>query len=180
MSTRDPYDDDRRNDGYDDHTDPLPGDQDNRHERRRAEALRRVKVPGTIQQLFGAVIIAVEVMLGVLSLISPETIIDVQYDFIEKMQQGQPANQRQQMPPRQEAVDAQRVQGPIYAVLWITAGIFIFIGGSKMKGLHGGYGFAMAGAILSIFPGLCCCCFGLLPGIWSLIVLLNQDVKRSF
>ena len=178
MSSRDPYDDDRRDDDYDDQSDP-PRDEDNRRDFRRAEALRRVKIPGTIQQLFGALIIAVQVTIGTLSLISPETIVNTQYDFAEKMQERQPPNQRQQMPPRADAIKSQQITGPIYAVLWITAGVFIFIGGSKMKSLHG-YGFAIAGSILSIFPGMCCCCTGLLPGIWSLIVLLNQDVKRSF
>jgi hypothetical protein len=130
-------------------------------------------------QLFGAITIAWFAMTGLLSLISPNTIVDVQYDWLEDMQKNQPAEQRQKLPPREEAIKDQQIQGPIYAVLWLAAGIFIFIGGSKMKSLTG-YGWAMAGSILSIFPGMCCCCVGLLPGIWALVVLLNADVKAAF
>src|SRR5262249_10558957 len=54
----------------------------------------------------------------------------------------------------------------------------IFIGGSKMKELKG-YGWAITGSILCIFPGMCCVCIGLIPGIWGLVVLLNPDVKYA-
>jgi hypothetical protein len=130
-------------------------------------------------QLFGAITIVWFAMMGLLSLISPKTIIDVQYDWLESMQQKQPPEQRQKLPPRDEAIEDQQIQGPIYSFLWVAAGIFIFIGGAKMKSLTG-YGWAIAGSILSIFPGMCCCCIGLVPGIWSLVVLLNADVKAAF
>jgi hypothetical protein len=142
-------------------------------------ARQRVHTPGVLLQLFGAVVIAFGAMNGALSLFSPETLVNWQYDLIEDMQRGQGAQQQQKLPPREDAIKSQRLQGPIYAVLWITAGIFIFIGGSKMKDLRG-YGWGIAGSILSIFPGMCCCCIGLIPGIWALMVLLNADVKLAF
>ncbi|HEX3149076.1 MAG TPA: hypothetical protein VHR66_13430 [Gemmataceae bacterium] len=136
-------------------------------------------MPGTLLQLFGAVCIAWNVMTGALSLISPQSIINPYFDFIEDLQRNNPPDKQQKLPPRDEAIKSQQVQGPIGAVIFIIVGVVAFIGGSKMKSLSG-YGWAMAGSIVTIFPGLCCCCFPLLPGIWSLVVLLNQDVKRSF
>jgi hypothetical protein len=130
-------------------------------------------------QVYGAIVIAFFAMSGGLSLAAPETIVNAQYDWIEEMQKDQPPAERQKLPPRDEAIKSQRVQGPIYAVLWIAAGIVMFIGGSKMKELRG-YGWSLAGSIVCLFPGCLCCCTGMLPGIWALVVLLNSDVKLAF
>ena len=144
-----------------------------------AAARQRVRTPGLLLQLFGAALTEIYVMLGALSVVNPAAIVNLQYDQIEKWQRDQPPAQRQKLPPRDEAIESQKTQGPIYAALWVAAGVVIFIGGSKMKDLRG-YGWALAGSILSIFPGMCCCCTGLVPGVWALIVLLNPDVRLAF
>lgn len=142
-------------------------------------ARARVRTPATLLQALAVVVIVFFTMMGVLSAISPESIVDPQYDWIESFQQKQPPEQRQPLPPRAEAVKEQGVRGPIYAVLWLAAGVVMFIGGSKMKQLRG-YGWSIAASIVAIFPGMCCCCVGLLPGIWGLAALLNADVKAAF
>jgi hypothetical protein len=59
-------------------------------------------------------------------------------------------------------------------------GAFIIFGALKMKNLQS-YGLAMAAAILAIIPCLSpCCLLGLPIGIWSLVVLMDDNVKRSF
>jgi hypothetical protein len=175
MSTHDPYDDDRR----DDYEDEGPQDDADRARRRVEAARQRVRTPATIMQVFAAIMIAWNVMSGALSLVAPQVLINWEYDFIENMTKNNPQAQKPQMPPREEAIKNQQVQGTIQAAIMLAAGVFIFIGGAKMKALTG-YGWAIAGSVLSIFPGLCCCCTGLLPGIWAFVVLLNADVKRAF
>jgi hypothetical protein len=175
MSTHDPYDDDRR----DDYEDQGPRDDEDRTRRRLEAARQRVRTPATIMQVFGAIMIAWNVMSGALSVVAPQVVVNWQYDFIEDMTKNNPNAQKPQLPPREEAIKNQQVQGTIQAAVMLVAGIFIFIGGAKMKALHG-YGWAMAGSVLSLFPGCFCCCIGLLPGIWSFVVLLNADVKRAF
>jgi hypothetical protein len=166
--SRDEYDDTQR-------THDGPGEPD----RRVAVVRRRVGPPGLMLQFFGASMIALNVACGGASIINPEALIDRYYDWVEDMQKQQPPAQRQQLPPRGDAVKSLRIEGPVYGIVGLVSGTFIFIGGGKMRALRG-YGWAMAGSILSIFPGLCCCCVGLLPGIWALVVLLNADVKHAF
>lgn len=63
-------------------------------------------------------------------------------------------------------------------VLLLNA-VLVF-GAWKMKNLQS-YGLAMTAAIISCIP--CCgpCCgLGLIPGIWSLVVLNRADVKAAF
>jgi hypothetical protein len=39
---------------------------------------------------------------------------------------------------------------------------------------------AMTAAILAIVPCSCCCILNMPFGIWSLVVLLNEQVKAAF
>ncbi|WP_201755768.1 hypothetical protein [Corallococcus silvisoli] len=61
----------------------------------------------------------------------------------------------------------------------VLNGLVVF-GAWKMKNLQS-YGLAMTAAILCCIP-CCgpCCCLGLIPGIWSLILLNRPDVKAAF
>lgn len=75
------------------------------------------------------------------------------------------------------------VQGPLGAVLAIiglVVGAVILLGAMKMKKLEG-YGFAMAATIMAMVPCISpCCVLGLPIGIWSLVMLMNADVKAAF
>jgi hypothetical protein len=75
------------------------------------------------------------------------------------------------------------IQGPLGAVLAIIGlivGAVILLGAMKMKKLEG-YGFAMAATIMAMVPCISpCCLLGLPIGIWSLVVLMNADVKAAF
>jgi predicted lysophospholipase L1 biosynthesis ABC-type transport system permease subunit len=70
--------------------------------------------------------------------------------------------------------------GVVSGLIGIAVGGFIIFGALKMKDLSS-YGLALAAAILVMVPCLSPCCFlGIPVGIWALVVLLNQDVKRAF
>lgn len=60
-------------------------------------------------------------------------------------------------------------------VLW---GVVVF-GALKMRALES-YGLSMAAAIIAMLPCSCCCVIGLPIGIWSLVVLMDQNVKGHF
>jgi hypothetical protein len=169
------YGDNNRDRGYDDYNQQ---DDDSR-DRLIEAARRRVRLPGLLLQLYGAFWVALGITYGGASVASPDGMINAYYDWVENIQKDQPPAQRQQLPPREESIKTQKIQGPIYGVVGLIAGIFMFVGGSKMKELRG-FGWSIAGSVLSIFPGMCCCCVGLLPGIWAGVVLLNSDVKLAF
>ena len=77
----------------------------------------------------------------------------------------------------------QMLQGPIGIVLnfiGIGMGIVVLLGAIKMKNLES-YSFAMIATIIAMIPCLSpCCCLGVPIGIWSLIVLLDSNVKAAF
>ncbi len=169
----DSRDDERRRD------DRGPEDGDRRRDRRLEEARARVRMPATLLQLYGAWFVAVGLMWAVLNVIAPEAWVNPYFDWIEDMQKNQPAEKRQKIPPREDLVASTKVTGPIYGGIAFLSGLFMFIGGSKMKQLRG-YPMGITGSIISIVPGMSCCCIGLLPGIWGLVVLMNDDVKSAF
>lgn len=70
----------------------------------------------------------------------------------------------------------------IWGVLSLLGSIVTILGGFKMMSLSS-YGLAMAGAISALLPCVSpCSCgiIGLAAGIWSIIVLMNADVKAAF
>lgn len=60
----------------------------------------------------------------------------------------------------------------------IFVGVIIF-GALKMKNLQN-YPLALTGTILMMIPCSCCCVVNLPVGIWGLVVLLDENVKRAF
>ncbi|MDA1053139.1 MAG: hypothetical protein O3C40_22015 [Planctomycetota bacterium] len=74
------------------------------------------------------------------------------------------------------------ILGGIFSLVMIAVGGLIVFGGVQMLKQRS-YGLAMAASILTMLPCLTClgCCgVGEGIGIWALVVLLNEDVKRSF
>jgi predicted Zn finger-like uncharacterized protein len=68
----------------------------------------------------------------------------------------------------------------IFGAVFVLVNVIIALGAISM--LRGrSYGLGMAATILSMINiGNCCCVLGLPFGVWSLIVLLKEDVKRAF
>jgi len=69
--------------------------------------------------------------------------------------------------------------GIAVAAIGIVINAIIIFGALGMKDLRN-YGLAMTAAILSIVPCSCCCLISLPIGVWSLVVLLDSNVKAAF
>jgi|SRR5262245_19365349 len=67
----------------------------------------------------------------------------------------------------------------IAVVVTIGWGLLVFFGGLQMKNLKS-RGFVMFSAILAMLPCNWCCLLGIPFGIWALVVLNDETVKRSF
>jgi hypothetical protein len=76
-------------------------------------------------------------------------------------------------------------QGIFYLALGafgILAAAITILGGVRMISLKS-YALAVTGSVLAVIPCLSamgCCCIGEGVGIWSLVVLMNADVKAAF
>ena len=70
--------------------------------------------------------------------------------------------------------------GIVVSIIAILLGVVILLGAFKMMKLQS-WPFALIATIIAMIPCIWpCCCIGLPIGIWSLIVLLNKDVKAAF
>ncbi len=68
----------------------------------------------------------------------------------------------------------------VAGLLGIASGGVVLAGAVSMMSLRW-YPLAVAGSVLAIIPGISpCCLLGLPIGIWSLIVLLQPDVRSAF
>lgn len=70
----------------------------------------------------------------------------------------------------------------IVSLVMIAVGVLILVGGIQMLKQRS-YGLAMAASILTMLPCITClgCCgVGEGIGIWAIVVLMQDDVKRSF
>jgi len=69
--------------------------------------------------------------------------------------------------------------GIVMALLGLVLYGVVIFGALKMRSLES-YGMSMAAAIIAMLPCSCCCLIGLPIGIWSLVVLMDQNVKANF
>lgn len=70
--------------------------------------------------------------------------------------------------------------GVVAGILGILVGGFIIFAAMKMRALQS-WPMALAASVVAMVPCLSpCCCIGLPIGIWSLVVLLDNNVKASF
>ena len=68
---------------------------------------------------------------------------------------------------------------PVFNGLAAICGAMIAIGGYQMLTLSARWMCYLA-SILSIIPINCCCCFGLIFGVWAIILLNLPDVRNGF
>jgi hypothetical protein len=104
-------------------------------------------------------------------------------DWVAKLveQADLPEDQRQQL---LEHLGTSQTLGPVQILflgLKVIGLALIAWGAWRMRHLRS-YGLAMTASILAMIPCFsdCCCLIGLPVGIWSLIVLLDKDVKAAF
>jgi len=68
----------------------------------------------------------------------------------------------------------------VMSVFWLAIAGFIIYAGLQMRQLNG-WGLSMAGAIVAMIPCISpCCLLGLPIGIWAILVLIDDEVKRAF
>jgi hypothetical protein len=75
---------------------------------------------------------------------------------------------------------AEYVQTAVISVINVAFNTLVLLGGLRMKAMRN-HTLAMIGSIAAMIPVMnSCCCVGLPVGIWSLITLMNPDVKAAF
>jgi hypothetical protein len=71
------------------------------------------------------------------------------------------------------------VIGIVFNILGLGIYGFGIFAALKMKALES-YTMAWVATIIGMLPCSVCCCLGIPIGIWSIVVLMNDDVKASF
>ena len=70
--------------------------------------------------------------------------------------------------------------GVVGGIIALATSAFVIFGALQMQKLQS-YGLAIAATIVAMIPCFGpCCCIGIPIGIWSLIVLMDANVKASF
>jgi hypothetical protein len=150
------YDDD--DDGYDDY------DRRPRRRDRRQAAAEKVTIPAIFMMILGA--------LGFLLAIANAA-------FVFSGAADDEPNPFGPDDPNMKN-DPSYIAGQVIAtVVTIGWGLLVFFGGLQMKKLSS-RGFVMFSSILVMLPCNWCCVIGIAIGIWALVVLNDDDVKRSF
>jgi hypothetical protein len=164
MPRRDEYDyeddrrdDDRRDDGYDDYerTDRPRGG------RGRERAAERVGLPAIFLMIVGGLGMA---MCGLNLIVELSGMNNGPNPFLPQQNKNDPS------------VKVGQVIGFAVQVIWSA---IVFLGGMQMKNLKS-RGFVIFSCIWAFLPCNMCCLLGIPFGIWALVVVCNDEVKRHF
>jgi hypothetical protein len=106
--------------------------------------------------------------------------------FIKKAEeQEKNPNQREQFENLYKQLETASEAGAtiyIQPILGLIVAVLMIVGAQKMRRLES-FGLAVTASVLALIPYpllLTCCCVGIPIGIWSLVVLFNQDVRAAF
>lgn len=66
-----------------------------------------------------------------------------------------------------------------FATIKLALDALTIFAGYQMRQLRS-WGLSLAGAVTALLPCSICCIIGLPMGIWAIVVLIDQDVKRNF
>ncbi len=67
----------------------------------------------------------------------------------------------------------------VYAAVCVGISIVILLGGWRVRQRRS-YSLGIVSAVLVMLPVNLTCCVGIPVGVWALVVLLNDDVRKSF
>ena len=168
----------RDDDRFDDEMDDRP------HRVDRAAARQKVAIPAVFLTLFGVVSFVLGAAFFVGSAVASDALVKGYADLFQPIIEAQPPS-----PQRQDQLDqiAQLRQARLdtpsnlaVTLLGVALSGLITVGGVRMKGLKS-WGLAVTASLLSM-TYLCvgCVCLPFPFGLWSLIVLLNGNVKAAF
>jgi len=169
MPRRDDYDyeDDRHDDreaNYDDYySDDDDYDDRPKHSRGRSRAAERVTLPAIFLMVVGGLGFLMAGLALVGALMGPQP-----NPFVNQQQQNQPGFQ--------EGQRIGRIIAPIPRALW---SIIVLAGGFQLKNLRN-RGFVMFSCIFAMLPCNECCVLGIFFGIWGIVVIGDENVKRAF
>lgn len=158
----------------------VPDSSDGGQNRWLVDAVRAVQGPGTALQWYGMISVFLSVMALMVFLVSPETLTERAYKRMVEAQAKREPENRTPLPPYKQWAQQAQLELVVWSLLWLGSSFVVTIGGMKMKQLTG-YGWAVAGSVLSILPVTnACCCAGLPIGLWALVALFNSDMRLAF
>ena len=144
----------------------------------------RTQAPGMFLLIVGILSLlgaCVELFLGVLVARIPlddySAMMDQQRETVRKVFPQVPV-------PEKGDVASEKAQaageGYFLGGLGAVSGILMILGGMKMRILQA-YRLALIGSIVALIPCIGgCCLLGQIAGIWSLVVLMNPEIKQKF
>lgn len=94
-------------------------------------------------------------------------------------QQAPPLPMFQQNPELKRNFEAGIKMAPVIGWVFIVMGALIILGAIQMMRRRS-YAMALTGTIVAMIPCSPCCFLALPFGIWSLVVLLNSEVRKVF
>ena len=156
---RDDPDYDDQDQGYDDYE-----DRPRRRGGRRARALERVSMPAIFMMILGGLGLVFAVV---------RTVLDLTIGADAGPNPFAPQNNDPAMKDLQKSM---MIIGPILNVIW---GLIVLFGGLQMKSLKN-RGFVIFSCIWAMLPCSLCCLLGIPFGIWALVVVNDETVKRAF
>jgi hypothetical protein len=176
MARYDEYDDDRDDDRPrarrdDDHSygkyDDEYDDYDNDRPQRPSRKLAREKV--ALPAIFLMVVGAIGILFAIV-----RTIIDLTIGADQAGQNpfGPPNND----PGLKKIQQIANIVGPFLNLAW---GLIVLFGGIQMKKLKS-RGFVMFSCVWAMLPCTLCCMIGIPFGIWGLVAINDESVKRYF
>ncbi|MEZ6197341.1 MAG: hypothetical protein R3F20_16690 [Planctomycetota bacterium] len=167
--------------------DPMNRDFDELRANAAADAARRVKAPAIVMLILVG-ITALQGLYGVaMSFVtdSDEQIAGMVEEFERQQQEMRDQGQEDQAEQMKKVHDflipiIEFSMNPLFGVLGLLLALFTGFCALQMLRLKS-WGLGVTGSILVMLPlSTCCCCIGAPIGIWSLIVLMNTDVKAAF
>lgn len=176
---------DRDDDRFDDEMDDRDDDRRNRTPRcvDAAAARSKVAVPAVFLMLFGFVGLGMGLVSLAVSIAKPNAVGDATADLLKPFVEGQPPSKtRDDQLAEIQAMRNNRQDTPLnlgFTAFGTAVSGLIAAGGLRMKGLKS-WGLAVFASVATFYPCSCVFCFAAPFGLWSLIVLMNSDVKAAF
>jgi hypothetical protein len=155
----------------------------------RSQAGERVKVPAILLIVVGCINLLVCLAnLGYgayLATLPPDeyrkAVLEIYEPFMPPDVLKEMKKQMEQAPPDQAKIQNLGSTFGCGCVSLLAAALTIF-GGIQMYKVRS-YALAISGAIAAAIPCVTCsgtCCFGEAVGIWAVVVLMNEEVRRAF
>lgn len=146
----------------------------------RRSARRRVRQPGLMLIICGALGLVIELASIACAVIQPELGYEVMKAFANA--EAMPQQREVALAQVERDRDHYRLDAPQYLGLLALGAIlnlFMVIGGVKMRRLET-YALSVMGSIFAMIPLQGCTVLSLPIGLWAMVVLANEHVRSAF